>query len=167
MAFGVASLAILGVNDVNLVSVDPKQTEHYQDAGLDAIARAGFSQRHRLVHRPSYEGLPALLGEGLRLQFAYIDGWHTFDYVLLDFFYIDKMLDVGGVVAFNDCWMPSVDRVVAFALSHRDYEEIDVGLRRGKPKREMLHRRPGRQHEDRYLRKVTNHEPAWDFYHPF
>ena len=59
-----------------------------------------------------YLALPQLVGDRQTIQFAYIDGWHTFDYTLLDFFYVDKMLDPGGVVAFNDCALPSVRRVI-------------------------------------------------------
>jgi hypothetical protein len=28
---------------------------------------------------------------GVQVDFAFMDGWHTFDYTLLDFFYTDKL----------------------------------------------------------------------------
>ncbi len=42
--------------------------------------------------------LPQLLQQELRFDFAYVDGWHTFDHVMMEFFYINRMLDEGGVV---------------------------------------------------------------------
>jgi len=44
--------------------------------------------------------------QGERIDFAFIDGAHTFDHVLVDFFYIDRMLNVGGIVAFDDVGFP-------------------------------------------------------------
>ena len=61
------------------------------------------------------------------MQLVYIDGWHTFDYALLDFFYADKLLDTGGLVGFNDCHYPSIERVLRFVVRHRHYREVDVG----------------------------------------
>lgn len=110
MAFGFSTLAMLSGGG-EVVSIDPLQLDpgEYDGLGVHAVERAGFANRHRLLVAPSYVGLPQLLREGTRAQFAYIDGWHTFDYALLDFFYIDKMLDVGGVVAFNDCYFEKVE----------------------------------------------------------
>ena len=56
------------------------------------------------------------------MQFAFIDGWHTFDYTFIDFFYIDRILDVGGVVVFDDTNdYLAVRKVVRYALTHRAY----------------------------------------------
>jgi hypothetical protein len=81
-----------------------------------------------LLEEPDFKALPCLLERGTKLDFAYIDEWHTFDYTLLDFFYIDKMLRTGGVVAFNDCGWLAVDRVLRFVQSHRKYADMDAGL---------------------------------------
>ena len=171
MAFGVATLAILGGGATRLTSVDPHQITDYDGDGLKAVREAGFASQHSLRSLPSYVALPGLLAEGARVQFAYIDGWHTFDHVMIDFFYIDRMLDEGGVVGFNDCFMPAVHRAIRFARSHRNYVELDVGLPKsyvGRSKLDTLHRWvTGREHADRYLRKVDDSEPAWDYYAPF
>jgi len=37
-----------------------------------------------------FKVLPRLLESGKKIDFAYIDGWHTFDYTLLDWCYIDR-----------------------------------------------------------------------------
>jgi hypothetical protein len=46
----------------------------------------------RFYHAPSDEVLPRLCAQHERFDFAFIDGNHRFDYVLVDFFYIDKLL---------------------------------------------------------------------------
>jgi predicted O-methyltransferase YrrM len=169
LAFGVSALAILGAGEGDLVSVDPLQAD-YDHHGARAIEAAGLADRHRLVPDFDYLALPALLREGLRVQLAYIDGWHTFDYTLLDFFYADKMLDVGGVVVFNDCGWPAIHRVTRFVTSHRSYRELDVDLPRDYgPGRVAAARRrlEGRSDADRYFEKVDDAEPRWDFFARF
>ena len=52
--------------------------------------------------------------QGERIDFAFIDGAHTFDHALVDFFYIDRMLNVGGIVAFDDLGFPCIEKVCRF-----------------------------------------------------
>lgn len=184
MAFGISSLAVLSaLRDSNrngrLISIDPHQVSgSWKGAGVAAVARASLAEKHELVEDYDYNVLPRLLASGLRIDFAYIDGWHTFDYALLDWWYVDKMLAIGGVVGFNDCGWPAVDKVIQFVLSHRKYNEIDVGLPREfvgqRRRRELLRRltfgdkrRWYRRAEDRYFTKIEDWEPTWDFFSRF
>jgi predicted O-methyltransferase YrrM len=183
MGFGVSSLAILaalrdGGQPAKLISIDPDQSTDWNGCGLAAVARAGLNEWHELLEDYDYHVLPRLLSSGLRLDFAYVDGWHTFDYALLDWWYVDKMLSVGGIVGFNDCGWPAVDKLIRFVLTHRKYAEIDVGL-----PVEYAGERGGRnlplgltsddleagsrRAEDRYFKKERSWEPRWDFFAPF
>ena len=175
LAGGVSAVAIMtGLRllpgNRTLTSIDPYQRSDFQNAGLARIRRAGMADMHTLIEQPDYLALPQLLASGQRFQFAYIDGWHTFDYTLLDFWYIDRMLDIGGIVAFNDCHLKAVTRVCGFVTSHRDYVELDVGLP-GEYGSNLLQRikrkRERRNGADRYFRKQSTREPDWSFYAPF
>lgn len=164
MAFGVSSLAILTAlheqgQQGRLISIDPVQSSDWKGCGSVAVAQAGFSNEHELIEDNDYNVLPRLLASGIKCQFAYIDGWHTFDYALLDWWFIDKMLTANGVVGFNDCSFPAVDKVIRFILTHRKYIEIDVGL-------SATYQCDGRE-EDRYLRKQVDWEPDWNFFAKF
>ena len=93
MAQGASTLAILTALEQlgrggRLVSVDPNQSAGFESQGIYNVERAGLQDRHELIEEPDYTALPRLLQDGLKLDFAYIDGWHTFDYTLLDFWYI-------------------------------------------------------------------------------
>jgi predicted O-methyltransferase YrrM len=174
MGHGASTLAILSglaAGSGNLISIDPFQSADWHGAGLVAVESVGLSARHRLIEDFDYVALPELLAEGLRLQFAYIDGWHSFDYVMLDLFYIDKMLDVGGVVAFNDTGMAAVRRAIGFMKTHLRYAEIDVGLRRAyaasnAPKR-LIRRALRWSTHDRYFKKLEDYTVPWNFYRRF
>jgi len=52
------------------------------------------------------------------------DRWHTFDHTLVDFFFIDRMLDVGGMIS-DDVGYPSICRLCHFILSNREYTGFD------------------------------------------
>lgn len=176
MAYGGSTLAILSALDElgdqrSLISIDPAQSSYWDDIGAYNVERGGFRSLHRIMEEPDYLALPQLLRDGVTFDIAYIDGMHTFDYTLLDFFYIDKMLNVGGIVGFNDCYLPSVKRVLKFIESHRHYCELDVGLKRSYVSRDL--RRMFRNiatmtpKRDRYFEKQDGWEPEWHFYARF
>jgi len=75
------------------------------------LERAGYGGFVEFIEKPSQIALPALVAAGRRIDFAFIDGEHTFDHVLFDFFFIDQLLNVGGVVVFDDAAWPSIRRV--------------------------------------------------------
>jgi predicted O-methyltransferase YrrM len=182
MAFGVSTLAILTALSENgagrLTSIDPLPQD-YGRCGLAAVERAGFSSLHRLIEQPSALALPELLAAGTTIEFGYIDGWHTFDAVLLDLWYLDRMLLPGGLLGFNDCGWPAIGRAIRFLETHRRYREIAPPLptfgRRVRAALSCLrHGRLGEyqvwrdlREEDRYLEKLEAWEPRWDFYAPF
>ncbi len=78
-----------------------------------------LAKHFRLVEQPSHLALPELFRNGERFDFVFIDGNHTFDFVLLDFFYADRMLEIGGVIGFDDLWMLAVRQVVAYVMRNR------------------------------------------------
>jgi hypothetical protein len=89
------------------IIIDPCQTSAWNSIGLANIQRAGFGGTTELHEKGSEIILPQLFADGLKIQAAIIDGWHTFDHTLIDFFYINKMLEVGGVII-DDTWFPSI-----------------------------------------------------------
>jgi predicted O-methyltransferase YrrM len=135
-AYGVSSLficqALKEVGAQRHVIIDPYQLgrdhtgpdEGYEGIGLANIERAGFSSLVTFYPDLSYRRLPLLEQEEYRLDFAFIDGMHTFDYVLVDFFYIDKMLNIGGVVIFDDLSYPSVRKLCRYVLRNLPYSAI-------------------------------------------
>ena len=175
LANGLTALSMLSAMEKagvgKLISIDPNQASEWRDVGVANIARAGLAHRHELVQEFDYLALPDLVRKGTRIQFAYIDGWHTFDYVALDHFYIDKMLEIGGVIGFNDAGQSAVHRAISLLTTNRRYREIDVGLPtdyRGRNAAMTLARRILRRSQsDRYFVKLDQFEPYWHFYKRF
>jgi hypothetical protein len=109
--------------------LDPNQygtgEGHWEGIGSENLKRVGFvkGKQYRLIEDTSVSALPALLkshGQGW-LDVALIDGWHLFDYTLLDIFYCLLMLRVGGILIVDDKRMKAIKAVskyVTRAYSH-------------------------------------------------
>ena len=133
MAYGVSTLCIADAIHRNaqgegtaarLVSIDSHQSISFRGAGAHLIARAGYSSLLALIEETSQAALPRLVAAGERFQFGFIDGWHTFDHALVDFFFIDLLLEAGGIVVFDDVGYPAINALVRFVLANRDYELV-------------------------------------------
>ncbi len=122
-----------GGTPIKHTAIDPFQAgDFWQSRGLALRDHAGATPLFDWIGQPDDLALPKLLEQGTQLDFALIDGDHRFEAAMIDFYYIDKMLRVGGICAIDDTDWPSVWRVAQFAMLHRDYQwvqgvPIDLG----------------------------------------
>jgi predicted O-methyltransferase YrrM len=109
-----------------VTSVDPFQShkDHSAGSGIKAVAAAGHAARHKLIEQPDYLALPQLLVEGRTFDLIFIDGWHSFDYTLLDLFYADLLLRDSGILACHDATSPPVYKAVRFLELNKPYSRI-------------------------------------------
>ena len=125
-AFGLSSLficsALQGRHGASHTIIDPFQNTQWDGTGIRNLAEAGYDF-FTLIENKSEIALPQLLDkfEG-RLDFIFIDGWHTFDHTLLDCFYATRLLRVGGYLAIDDISFPSVCRAIDFLSNYPCYE---------------------------------------------
>jgi predicted O-methyltransferase YrrM len=103
------------------IVVDPFQSTQWRGIGLKNIRDAGFAPLVDFREQRSEVALPRLLEEGVALDFAFVDGWHTFDQVMVEFYFINRLLRLGGVIAFDDANRRSINRVVRHALTYPAY----------------------------------------------
>lgn len=126
-AFGISSFYICNAlskkKSPHHVIIDPHQWSQWHGIGVHNLKRARFSF-FELIEQPSEIALPRLLEKGETFDFAFIDGWHTFDHVLLDFFYIDRLLKVQGIVVFDDIDYPGPRRLIRYISNYQNYEII-------------------------------------------
>lgn len=158
--------------------LDPLQQADWRGIGLRNIHAAGYGNMVKLHEVRSEIGLPQLLGSGVRIQAAIIDGWHTFDHTLIDFFYINKMLDVGGIIVLDDIAMPAVAKCARHILSYPCYRlfgqvpEPRKTSVLGRARRQLSRvlpslRRPWDQVTAMAFQKVAPDERNWDWHAPF
>lgn len=130
MAYGVSTLwladAVARVDGGHHIVIDPRQVSGYHSIGTLNVERAGLDDVVDVYIESSEYRLPKLAGSGTKLDFAFIDGRHLFDSALIDFFYVDRMLRVGGAVALHDLWMPSLRKLAGFIRQNRNYRLVYV-----------------------------------------
>ena len=129
LAYGVSTLFICdalcqGHRNARHTVIDPNQTTEWKGIGIHNLQKAGFRNMVELLEMPSHKAMPKLLEQKRRFDFALIDGCHTFDYAPVDFFYIDKLLEVGGIVVFDDADFPSIRKVCRYICKNFPYSVI-------------------------------------------
>jgi predicted O-methyltransferase YrrM len=184
VAFGVSTLAICaalkntGAMGALHVGIDPDQRSQHEGAALAQLDRFGLMSSFRLMEGPTHLMAPKLLAGGFQADLAFIDGLHNFDYTLIDFFLLDKILRPRGLLAIHDMDMPSKKKVLRFILANRRYEMLRYRpLSLARTAREILRcikhgdgmlgpvlRRMPRMI---VLRKLDAWEPEWHYFKPF
>lgn len=122
LAYGLSALTFTqALNDFKSKgkhhAIDPFQ-EEFNTVGLKTVQFHGLSEYfvfHGQFPEKCQDSLPEV---GL----AFIDGSHLFDYTILDFMVCDRKLVSGGVIAFHDCSMKSVQKAIRYVLTNRSYE---------------------------------------------
>ena len=106
------------------VSDPHKDHDVYAGAGLYNLKKAGYERIVEFHDGSSEIVLPQLASQRVSVDFAFIDGWHTFDSTLVDFFYVDRLLRPGGIVVLDDTDFPSVWKACRFLVTNRAYKVV-------------------------------------------
>jgi predicted O-methyltransferase YrrM len=136
MAMGISTMFICEelskLKQKKHIIIDPGQTKLYSSGdgwnsiGLFNVDKCGYSDIIEFHDQPSEIALPILLKNEIKIDFAFIDGWHTFDHVLLDFFYINRMLKVGGIIVFDDSHFDSINKVINYISNYPCYKPFII-----------------------------------------
>jgi predicted O-methyltransferase YrrM len=129
MAYAVSTLYICEAlaalaHPVRHIVIDPYQSSQWRSIGLRNVREAGYESFVDFREERSEFALPQLVEQGRTIDFAFVDGWHTFDQVMVEFFYLDRLLHPGGVIAFDDADRRSVNRVIRYAITFPNYEPV-------------------------------------------
>ena len=97
------------------VAIDPFQRSPWIDeAGLLAVERDNLSGYLDFREDYSCYVLPGLIKAGAKFNLVYIDGSHLFEDVFVDFYYVARLLEEGGIMLFDDSTNPHIRKVVRF-----------------------------------------------------
>lgn len=89
------------------IVIDPHQ-DQFHDAGWQAILAAGLDEICFLIPERSQLALPRLVAEGIVADAAFVDGSHIFHNVFVDLFFLQEIVQPGGLVVLDDCQWASV-----------------------------------------------------------
>jgi hypothetical protein len=87
-----------------------------------------LSREFLLITEFSEVALPAIVNEYKgKVKIGFVDGGHHFDTALMDLFYFDKMLALGGVILIDDIHAPAVESACNYWRANRsDYRTYDT-----------------------------------------
>jgi predicted O-methyltransferase YrrM len=127
-AYGLSSLyicdAIRHRSGPSHTIIDPKEMNVWHGVGVAQLKRAGIDF-FELIAEPSELALPALLRQQpASFDLIFIDGWHTFDQVMLDMYYANLLVRNGGYVVMDDCQWVSVSAAVSYYLNYPAYTAL-------------------------------------------
>jgi predicted O-methyltransferase YrrM len=106
------------------VIIDPKQADVWHDIGISNLKKAQIDF-FKLIYEPSELALPDLLrSQPESFDLVFIDGWHTFDQTMLDIFYANRLIRVGGYIVVDDCGWRSVSTAISYYLNYPAYERV-------------------------------------------
>jgi predicted O-methyltransferase YrrM len=128
-AHGMSALAIteeVSKNNGKHLIIDKFEISHWNSIGLDIIEQAGYSSNIEYYEEYCYVMLPKLFQSGRKFDFAYIDSTKQLDWLLLNFFYIDKMLELNGVIVFDDVTFPSIRKLLRYISQFPEYKIYDT-----------------------------------------
>ena len=126
-AYGISSLFICSAleehTDARHTIIDPYQRSEWKSIGITNLTRANINF-FTLIEQPSEIALPFLLSENQQYQLGFIDGWHTFDHTLIDFFYLSRLIAVGGVIIIDDVEMPAINKMLRYVINYPAYRYL-------------------------------------------
>ena len=150
MAFGISAIYILQNKNTTLLSIDPFQSVQWKNSGIDIIKSFEFENRHTLIEDKSYIVLPELLKKDEKYDFIFIDGFHTFDYTLIDFFYADKLLKINGIIIIDDILHNGVKKCINYInTNYNSYKKLQSPITVG------------------CYQKIKKDNREWDFHKDF
>src|ERR1022692_3379223 len=127
-AFGLSSLhiceALRNRPGASHLIIDPKQMDVWHGVGITHLERAGINF-FDLILEPSELVLPNLLrSQPASFDLIFIDGWHTFDQIMLDMFYANRLIRVGGYIVVDDCGWRSRSAARPYSLHYPAYKQL-------------------------------------------
>ena len=125
LAYGISTLAILDAlsklhQPFRHNVIDPYQSA-WSNIGLSYIKKSGHSDKVTFWPKFSDEVLPKLYYENYKIQLAYIDSTKVFDVLLVDVYFITKILELNGILILDDCGFPGIRLLVRFLSQHPSY----------------------------------------------
>jgi predicted O-methyltransferase YrrM len=124
-AYGTSTLAIveeIAKNGGRHLVIDKFQGSDWGMNGLDLVQQAGYGDKLDFREEYCYKVLPKLHEENQKFDFAYIDSTKQMDWLLVDFFFIDKMLAINGIIVFDDVAFPGIRKLLRYISQFPNYK---------------------------------------------
>jgi predicted O-methyltransferase YrrM len=144
-------------------AIDHAQNSYWDDAGRLNLDRAGLADYVEVIEQYSAFALPQLIDEKRKYDLIYVDGSHQFEDVLVDFVFCHELLNVGGMILFDDSTDSQVAKVLRFIESNYDEIYCPEALLRGTQTQRLKRRLARALHKNQLTgyRKLRDGRQNW------
>jgi predicted O-methyltransferase YrrM len=129
IAHGLSTLAICEAISFNKgkrhVAIDPFENTDWGGHGIQLIKKAGYIGMLDFRESYCFKALAELIINEEEFDFAYIDSVKQFDWILTDFFLLDKLLSINGIIVLDDVSWPGIRKVARFIKRLPHYKVVD------------------------------------------
>jgi predicted O-methyltransferase YrrM len=135
MAYGYSTLFFLAAMASNgagqHIAIDPYQRTDWQGIGLAHANASGIGTDpacgFRWIEDRSDRAATDLARSNSSFDLFFIDGFHRFDDVLVDFYLYAPLCKIGGHIVFDDLWLSSIQTATSFIRENRtDFAEQPI-----------------------------------------
>ncbi|MDH5379453.1 MAG: class I SAM-dependent methyltransferase [Cyclobacteriaceae bacterium] len=91
------------IDNFSHTAIDPYQSSWMKNYGVKHVDKLGFSNNFKFFENFSELVLPELLSQNKKFDLIYIDGSHLFENVFIDAYYSFQLLNINGILIFDDC----------------------------------------------------------------
>jgi len=120
----IASKKYFDIKDIHC-AIDPYQKTHSDSRGLDVIEKLGLSNLLDWVEDWSEKYLPKVVETGIYFDFILIDGGHGLGQAMVDAYFADRLLQVGGFIAIDDIYMKTTAESIKYLVKECKYEIVN------------------------------------------
>jgi predicted O-methyltransferase YrrM len=126
-ANGVSSLTISSALNSRegsfLTIIDPHQEKMWKNAGKRILEESSF-ENFKLIYDFSENILPK--EKENKYDLIFIDGWHTFDQVMLDIFYSIRLVKLNGYIIIDDADSNSVGKAISYYKKYPNIKYFEI-----------------------------------------
>lgn len=135
-AYGTSGMIIINAMDkfsfdqkISYTAIDPNQKTDWKGIGIFNINNVTNNRlvEKRFIFNFSSDAMKVLLEEKRRYNIIFIDGSHSYNDVLEDIKYSDKLLKIKGIVILDDVLHDQVAKAVKhFYQDNKSYKQIQI-----------------------------------------
>ena len=145
-------------------AIDPFQKDNWHGAALAHLQDSALDSCFTFHADYSSQVLPRLCSQAQTFDLIYIDGSHLFEDVFLDFFYAHQLLNIGGVLAFDDSSDANVLKVIRFiranfASMYDEHPPYEITRPQSGRLFRVAAKKLGRQQLTLFLKKASGPRP--------
>jgi predicted O-methyltransferase YrrM len=127
-AFGTSTLAIAESIKENKgtkhVVIDKFENTVWGGHGLELLKKAELDNMADFKEEYCYKVLSEYIHNNEKFDFAYVDTTKQFDWILTDLFLLDKIIEPGGIIVFDDVAWPGIRKAMRFISRMPHYKVI-------------------------------------------